>query len=67
MAKKRKAAARKSSRRPARAKAQGSDENATLFAVIVLVLLVLVGTYFYMQNKQKAALLDLTPVAVELV
>jgi hypothetical protein len=67
MAKKRKTAAMKSRKPARRSRAAASDPQATVnaLAVIVFIILILLGTYFYMQNtKPKAALLDLSPAVV---
>jgi hypothetical protein len=59
MAKKRKPAARKrAARKPAVRRPRPSNPDATVNALVILVLIVMVlgGLYFYVQNKKQAAL-----------
>ena len=58
MAKKRKAAARKRARKPARRR-RANNPDATINALVILVVIVMVlgGLYLYVQNKKQAALL----------
>ena len=60
MAKKRKAAARKrATRKPAARRQRANNPDATINALVILVVIVMVlgGLYLYVQNKKQAALL----------
>jgi hypothetical protein len=59
MAKKRKAAARRrASRKPAARRRRAKNPDATINALVILVVIVMVlgGLYLYVQNKKQAAL-----------
>ena len=67
MAKKRKAAARKrATRKPAARRQRANNPDATINALVILVVIVMVlgGLYLYVQNKKQAALLPVWGHAV---
>ena len=70
MAKKRKAA-RRSARKPARSKRSkrgGSNPDATVtaLAIVVVIIIAIAGYYLYQQNAKKTELFEVNPVALSI-
>ena len=57
MAKRRKAAGKRATRRPARRRSRNPDATVNTLVILVVIMLVLGGLYFYAQNNKRQAFL----------